>query len=221
MNEIKKQILEALNFRHACKEFNSDKKIADEDFNLILEAAHLSPSSFGLEPWKFIILQNQKLRAKILPVCWGAQKQLPTASHFVIILARKAVDMKAGSEYLKRFMNEVQHSSQETIEKRMTRLHEFQEKDFKLKNDDALFDWACKQTYIVLANMITVASFISIDSCPIEGFNREQLEKILSSEKILDNKHFGVSCMVAFGYRKNESSPKTRQTMDKITEWIK
>ena len=68
MNNIKETILAAFNSRHACKEFDVNKKISAEDFNFILETGRLSPSSFGFEPWKFLVIQNHSLREKILPL---------------------------------------------------------------------------------------------------------------------------------------------------------
>lgn len=219
--DIRQQILEAYQYRHACKEFDSSKKIAEEDFAFILEAGRLSPSSFGSEPWHFLVVQDPVLRGKIKPVCWGAQGQLPTASHFVIILARKAKDMIADSEYLTHFMQEIQQLPADVIQAKSNFYKNFQEKDFKLlESERAIFDWACRQTYIALGNMLTAAAQIKIDSCPMEGFDQEKLEEILMQEGILDRDHFGVSCMVAFGYRKNEPHVKTRQPVEKVVEWL-
>ena len=217
----KDQILVAFNFRHACKEFDPARKIPDEDFNFILETGRLSPSSHGLEPWRFLIVQNAELRAKMVPFCWGARKQLPTASHFVVILARSGKDMRYDSEVIAAFMRDVQKSSPEEQKARVARLQNFQQEDFKLLDDRMRFDWACEQTYIALGNMMTAAAEIGIDSCPIGGFNREKVETLLAQEGVLDREHFGVSCMVAFGYRRQPPArPKTRQALDTITEWI-
>jgi len=75
---MKEIVIEAFNYRHACKEFNPEKKIADQDFTFILETGRLSPSSFGFEPWKFLIVQNKELREKLKEHTWGGQKQIPT-----------------------------------------------------------------------------------------------------------------------------------------------
>lgn len=219
--KIKKQIINVFNFRRAIKEFDSRKKISKQDFNIILEAARLSPSSFGFEPWKLLILQNTNLREKIRPVCWGAQKQLPTASHFVVLLARVGEDMRYDAEYIRKTMNELHKSTPEVIATRTEKLKNFEENDFALSNNRLLFDWACMQTYIALGNMMTSAAFLGIDSCPIEGFNREQLEKILEESENLDREHFGVACMVAFGFRSQEPTKhNTRRSIDEITKWI-
>jgi nitroreductase len=219
--DIRKQILEAFQFRHACKEFDPKRKITDSDFHVILEAARLSPSSFGFEPWKFLVVQNSKLREKLRPVCWGAQTQLPTASHFVIIFARKGADMNYDSDYIKMTMSGLQKSPPEIVKKRLGRLKNFQTIDFDLTSERELFDWARMQTYIVLGNMMTSAALLGIDSCPIEGFNREQVERILVQEKVFDEKHFEISCMVAFGYRTADPKEKrTRHSPDEVAEWV-
>lgn len=220
--DTKQKILDAYQFRYACKEFNAEKKISKEDFDFILETGRLSPSSFGFEPWRFLVLQNMDLREKIKPVCWGAQKQLPTASHFLIILARKGKDMVYHSDYIKKFMTNIQELSSDIINIKSTAYQNFQETGFKLlESDRTIFDWAAKQTYIALANMMTAAAQLGIDSCPIEGFDREKLEDILTEEHLLENDHFGVAMMAAFGYRKEAPHhPKTRQSIDKIVKWI-
>ncbi|PFK46029.1 NAD(P)H-dependent oxidoreductase [Bacillus cereus] len=223
MEHTKEEILKAYQFRHACKEFDVNKKISDEDFHFILETGRLSPSSFGFEPWKFVVIQNQDIRNKLLPVAWGAQKQLPTASHFVVILARKKEEMIYNSSYISNFMKNIQQLPEEVITMKRGFYKEFQENDFQLlESDRTMFDWASKQTYIALGNMMTAAAQIGIDSCPIEGFQQEKVDAILKEEGIISDDTFGVSVLVAFGYRLEEPKrDKTRQTMDMIVEWIK
>ncbi|PFZ09441.1 NAD(P)H-dependent oxidoreductase [Bacillus pseudomycoides] len=223
MEYTKEEILKAYQFRHACKEFDVNKKVSDEDFHFILETGRLSPSSFGFEPWKFVVIQNQDIRNKLLPVAWGAQKQLPTASHFVAILARKKEDMIYDSSYISNFMKNIQQLPEEVVTMKRGFYKAFQETDFQLlEGDRAMFDWASKQTYIALGNMMTAAAQIGIDSCPIEGFHQEKVEAILKEEGIVSGDTFGVSALVAFGYRAEEPKrDKTRQTMDMVVEWIK
>lgn len=222
MPNTKENILQAYNFRYACKEFDSQKKISDEDFDFILQAGRLSPSSFGFEPWKFLVVQNKELREKIKTYAWGAQRQLPTASHFVIILARKAIDTAAGSDYIINFMRNIQKLPEEIVKLKGDFYENFQKKDFDLSNDRKLFDWATKQTYIPLANMMSSAAQIGIDSCPIEGFDKAKIDEILKEENIMDSNHFGISVMVAFGYRAEDAKvpSKTRKSMQEAVEWI-
>ncbi|MDP4089373.1 MAG: NAD(P)H-dependent oxidoreductase [Bacillota bacterium] len=221
MEDNKSQILAAFNFRHACKEFDPSRKISDEDFNFILETGRLSPSSFGFEPWKFLVVQSPQLREKIKAASWGAQSKLPEASHFISILARTLKDMRYDSDYILHIMRDTHGIPEDAMLARQNFYENFSKYDFRLLDSErAIFDWACKQTYIALANMMTAAAMIGIDSCPIEGFDREKLEAILEEEGVLDKKSFGLSCMVAFGYRVKEPRPKTRQPINDIVEWI-
>ncbi|OES46322.1 NAD(P)H-dependent oxidoreductase [Domibacillus iocasae] len=217
----KQDILNAFQFRHATKEFDPTKKIAKEDFELILEAARLSPSSIGYEPWKFLVIQNTELREKLREVSWGAQGQLPTASHFVVILARTIKDTKYDSAYVKNQMLNVKKFPPERFDEIKERYKAFQEEDLNLlENERTMFDWAGKQTYIALANMMTAAALIGIDSCPIEGFHFEQVQKLLEEENLLEDGHLAVSVMAAFGYRKTEPRPKIRKDIGDIVQWI-
>lgn len=211
-------ILDAFNFRHACKTFDPAKRISDADFRFILETGRLSPSSFGLEPWRFLVIQDQALRDKLLPVTWGAKGQFPTASHVIAILVRRD-DMAAGSEFLGRFMREVQHHPEEVIARRTGVLRQFQDQDFQMDSPRARFDWSCRQAYIALGNMMTAAAMIGIDSCPIEGFVQAEAEAILEQAGWLENGRFGLAVMVAFGYRINPQPAKTRQAMEDVVRW--
>ncbi len=216
----KNEILKAFNFRHACKVFDKDKKISSEDFDTILEVGRLSPSSFGFEPWKFLVVQDMKLREKLMPVTWGAQGTLPTASHFVIILARKEKSMRYDADYITQMMYDVHHLEEEQAEMRRGYYEKFQKEDFKLlANKRAMVDWAAKQTYIALGNMMSTAAMLGIDSCPIEGFQKDELEAIMIEEFGMDSDAFEVAVMLAFGYRLNTQNEKTRQTIEQIVEW--
>ena len=218
-----KEIIKTYTNRFACKEFDPDKRVSKEDILTILEVGRLSPSSFGFEPWKFLVIENEYLREKIATVSWGLQRQLPTISYLVILLARKGKSMIYHSPYIRYMMEDIQGIPEDMINLRLDRYKNFQEEDFKLLDDDrSIFDWASKQTYIVLSNMMTAASQLGIDSCPIEGFHREKLECLLEKEGILDLDEFGVSNMVVFGYRNEDPErEKTRRPFNEVVEWIK
>jgi len=217
-NEI---ILNAFRFRHACKKYDSSKIVSEKDFDTILEAARLSPTSFGFEPWKMIVLQDADIKKKLYPVSWGAQNSLNGASHFVILLARKKPDILYSSDYTTHMMRDVQNLPENTAENKRQVYKVFQQSDFNLlENDRALFDWACKQTYIVLANMLTTAAFLGIDSCPIEGFDQKKVNQLLADEGLFDPEYFGVSVMAGFGYRAQiPHHEKTRQSMSDLVLW--
>ncbi|WP_028402217.1 NAD(P)H-dependent oxidoreductase [Ectobacillus panaciterrae] len=215
----KQEILKAYQFRHACKVFDTNKKISDEDFHFILETGRLSPSSFGFEPWKFVVIQDAALREKLKPVSGGAQGQLPTASHFVVILARREEGLRHDSVHVIKMMKDIHHMPEEVVQGLSDFYKSFVETELE-DNDRLIFEWASKQTYIALGNMMTAAAQIGIDSCPIEGFDKKQVTTILQNEGIINANDFGVACMVAFGYRQEDPKrPKTRQNLDEIVEW--
>lgn len=219
-NISKKEIINAFQFRHATKEFDTTKKVSDSDMDFILETAHLSPSSFGFEPWHFIVVQDIELREALKPVAWGAPVKLDTASHFVLGLSMKAPMTKWDSDYIMSMMKDVKQLPVEVIEMYSKFYREFQERDFNLDNDQKLFDWASKQTYIALGNMMTSAALIGIDSCPIEGFHQEKAEALLQEKFGVDTEKYGLSYMAAFGYRKAAPEfPKTRRDLEEIVTW--
>lgn len=219
-NIIKKeQFLEAMDFRHATKEYDENRKISDEDFNYILEAGRLSPSSLGSEPWKFLVVQSPELREKMMDASPGAVEKLKTASHFVVILSR--VDVRYDSEYLLDHMKTVQHYPEDMVSTISGHYKMFQEGINVLDNERTLNDWSAKQTYIALGNMLTAAAMIGIDSTPMEGFNVVKLNALLSEEGLLENDVYSASVLAAFGYRKeNPQRGKTRKPLDQLVKWI-
>lgn len=213
-------ILDAFQFRHACKEFAPEKAISAEDFELILETARLSPSSFGYEPWQIVVIQDMALRARLLPVTWGAQKTLPTASHYLAILARKT-GMLPEDPHVRHMKQDIQRLTPERIGMRDSVYRNFLQSDFRLLDHErGVFEWACRQAYIALGNMMTVAALRGIDSCPIEGFVKADAERVLSEAGVLDDTQFGLAVMVAFGYRKNPQPAKTRRPAKEVVRWI-
>ena len=219
-NISKNEIINAFQFRHATKEFDETKKVANEDIDFILKTANLSPSSFGFEPWHFIVVQDKELRELLKPVAWGAPLKLDTASHFILGLSMKASMTKWDSKYIMHMMKEVKQFPEDVIEVYSKFYKEFQERDFNLDSDKKLFDWASKQTYIALGNMMTSAALIGIDSCPIEGFHQEKTEALLREKFGVDTDKYGLSYMAAFGYRKTEPQfEKSRRNFEDIVTW--
>jgi nitroreductase len=214
----KQDILDAFHFRHACKAFDPRRKISDEDFRFILETGRLSPSSFGFEPWRFLVIQNPTLRENLLAATWGAKGQFPSASHVIAILVRKD-DMRPGSAYVEGLMRAVQKRPEEARVRKSAFYKQFHETDFKLQDGRALFDWGCRQAYIALGNMMTAAAMVGIDSCPIEGFNQADAERVLEEAGVMTREKFGLAVMVAFGYRINPQPVKSRQAMEELVQW--
>lgn len=213
----KKDIIDAFNFRHACKEFDFDKKIPREDFEFILETARLSPSSFGFEPWKIIVLQKDELREKLNNIIWGAKKILPTCSHYIIILAKKKTLFS--KKHIIDFSKNIQKLNQKHSEAKLLKFSHFMNNDFEIEKDKDFFEWSCRQTYIMLANMMSSAAIAGIDSCAVEGFNKKIMDNFLAENLDVDISKYGTSVMCGFGYRINMPKPKTRQKIEDIVTY--
>lgn len=218
--EMHKKITDAFYFRHACKKFDPEKKINNEDIKLILESARFSPSSFWLEWWKFIVLQNQGLREKLIPFTRWAEKWIPTASHLVLILSRKAIDMKSWSEYINKMFLESQKLPEKIADIYKEYFKNFQEKDFVLDTEEKINERSSKQAYIPLTNMMTTASLLWIDSCAVEWFDIAKTNSFLKEELDIDTEHFEISTMLTLGYRIKEPREKTRLAFDEVVEFI-
>ena len=214
------QILEILNFRHACKEFDSSKKISDSDFEIILKGGQLSPSSMGIEPWKFLVIQNESLREELATVSWGGKKQIPSCSHLVILLSRMPKELKHDSSYIHHLLTEVKQMPQEAVENFKGVIKMIEDTRFQ-NNEQALLNYSCLQTYIAAANMMTVSAMQQIDSCAMGGYDQKAVEEILIKHNLLNKEEFYLTLMIAFGYRINEPTPKTRQSLNDLVVWIK
>ena len=194
--------------RHACKLFNN-KKIPQADLEFILEAGRLSPSSFGIEQWKFVVVQNQVLKEAIEAVAWN-QKQISTCSDLLIILARK--DVRSSDAYTQSQL------------KRWGLAPEAYQGLLGLykgwvdgRDDHTIEMWSEKQCYLAAANMMSAAAFIGIDSCPIEGFMSDKVDEILG----IDRKIFQSAIIIPLGYRASEARPKHRLAFKEVVEFRK
>ena len=208
---LQNHFTEAMQFRHACKLFDDSKTIPDETMHYILEAGRTSPSSFGMEPWKFLVVSNDALQEKLRPLCWN-QPQITTCSHLVIILAAiESVRPQSGIPQ-KRF--ERRPLPPEKIDAYIDLYSNFLADT--LSTDEKTYCWTARQTYIALANMMTAAAYEKIDSCPIEGFEKEKVEALLE----IDTSQYQVAVMAAFGYRVNPQSEQLRLPFEEVVEFI-
>lgn len=219
---IKKQVLDAFDHQVAVRVYN-DQEISREDMEFILDTAWLSPSSIGLEAWRFVVLDRKqiaKLRDDLKTVAWGAQSQLDTASHFVLLLAEK--NARYDSDSVKDSLVRRGLGEGDALNSRLATYESFQKNDMSLAdNPRALFDWTAKQTYIALGNMMTSASMIGIDSCPIEGFNYDKVNAILAKAGIINSDKEGIASMVSFGYRLcDPKHPRSRKPREKVITWF-
>ncbi|MZQ80793.1 NAD(P)H-dependent oxidoreductase [Paenibacillus sp. 5J-6] len=214
----KSELMSTYYFRHATKEFDSTKKISETDFNFILEAGRLSPSSGGNEPWKFVVVQSPEFRKELAPLVSGAVRSLPTSSHFVLILARKGLTFD--SPYLFQQQTKVKGMPVEVYQSMQQAYAQFYE-ELHLTTERELLDWSSKQTYLAMGNMMTAAAHIGIDSCPIEGFDLDAVNELLAEKGLLGNDEFSLSVITAFGYRANEPKrSKTRRPMEEIAQFV-
>ena len=216
---LKKQMMETMENRCSIRVYDKDKKISREDMDYILETARLSPSSVGLEPWRFVVLNNAEMREQIRDYSWGANPQLDTASDFVLLIAKKGA--RYDSDVFDEHMNR-RGLTGDKKDKALAIYKKFQEEDMEIADSPrALFDWAAKQTYIPMANMMTAATMIGIDSCPIEGFNYKKVDEYLTSKGIIDGDKEGIASMVSFGYRAKEPKHgKARRSYDEVVTWV-
>ncbi|MCF6776721.1 NAD(P)H-dependent oxidoreductase [Thiotrichales bacterium 19X7-9] len=204
--------LDLLHNRYACKKFDETKIITPEDEATILEAARLSPSSFGLEPWKLVVIHNKELRKKLLPACWN-QPQITTSNFLVVILSRASHNFRGPTDYIKQkvaakgFPDKVQEGYIDVIG------------NFIMGVETN--EWAKRQCYIALSNMINAATSLGINSCPLEGFEPENVTKILEDEKNLNLDDFNVCVLCAFGYSAMEKPQQQfRSNQEDVIEKI-
>lgn len=204
--------IEILHFRHACKIFDANKKISPEDFEVILEAGRLSPSSFGLEPTRMVVVRDKSLRKKMKPLCWN-QEQITTASELVVFKSRVA-DLKAPTDYVGKMVARRTNKDSSAYEAYQQRI-----RGFLVANDllgENIINWTSRQAYLMASSMMNCAAFLGIDSCPIEGFERGAIEELFGIDTFKER----IVLMVPFGYRLNEQpSRKFRLSLDELVEY--
>ena len=202
--------MQAMTFRHACKKFDPTRQIPADDFQQILEFGRLSPSSFGMEHWHFVVVQTPELREQLREACWG-QPQITESSHVVVILAKTAA-VEPYSAYVQRLFG---RRGLPTEAEQAYLARYAAHNDSEIKPYLNTFAWSSKQCYIALANMMTGAASMGIDSCPIEGFSKPGVEELLA----VDTSQYGAAVVVTFGYRAGEQPPKLRQPLADLVEY--
>jgi len=190
--------------RHACKQFDAGRTIPAADFNFIVEAGRLSPSSFGLEHWHFLIIRSPEIRKRIQAVAWN-QPQVIEASELMVILARKNV--RSSDPYMQK-----QFGRRELPEAKKEWYLKTYAKFIDSRSDVMIEEWSKRQCYLSAANMMNAGAFIGVDSCPLEGFDTEGVEAILE----VDTAMFSVALMIGFGYRSGKRSEKLRLSLEEI-----
>lgn len=203
-------VIQALKFRHACKKFDPQKKISQSDVETILAAAHLSPTSFGLEAWKILIIKSDDVKKRLRPACWD-QAQVTDSSHVLVILAKPCL-ASPDSDYIIKNLKRRQLPADMTAAY-ISRYKEYMETEVFPKM--SAYAWCSKQCYIVLANIMTAAASLSIDSCPMEGFEKVAVEKVLK----VNTDEYEVAVLVALGYRADAQTPRHRNSFERFFEY--
>ena len=207
----REQLLGQLNWRYATKQFDPKRKISAQDWATLEDALLLTPSSGGLQPWKFIIVTDPAVRANLAPVSYG-QEKVSTSSHLVVFAAKNNFSEADVDAHL----NNVAKTQGVPIEslaplRGMLVGGIVQSMDEKARNA-----WARNQTYIALGNLLTSAALLGIDACPMEGFDRAQYDEILG----LKAKGLASAVIATLGYRlptdTYASAPKVRFPREQI-----
>ena len=183
--------IENQNWRYATKKFDATKKIAKEDLRILKEAIRLSSSSYGLQPYKIIIIENPELRAKIQPAAWG-QSQITEASHLIIFANKTKLDNTDIDEYVNT-ISTVRNIPVASL----TAYGDFMKSKIVSLPDDSKNVWTSKQTYLALGNLLNAAAELKIDVTPMEGFVPEQINEILGLDKL----NLNTSLIATLGYR--------------------
>lgn len=205
MSQLSPQdLLDQLNWRYATKKFDASQRIPNETWSAIAKSLVLTPSSFGLQPWHFVVVKDEKTKEALLPHSWG-QAQVTDCSHFVILAAKTSMTEAEIDSFLAR-----------TVQVRGGKIDQLNPyRDMMVgftKNMDeaAKLQWAKLQTYIALGQLMTTAAVLGIDACPMEGIAPPEYDRILG----LEEKGLTTSVACALGYRcpddKYASAPKVR-----------
>lgn len=169
-------IIEDLNWRYAVKEFDPTRKVSTDKLNTLLESTRLSASSFGLQPWKFVVVESLELKKELLAASWN-QKQVVDASH-VIVFCRPE---NFGERDVDRFVESMAHTRGIEVES-LKGYREIMTGFLSRLSEKELEHWMKDQIYIALGTLLTACAVERIDSCPMEGFLAGEYDRILKLE---------------------------------------
>jgi nitroreductase len=202
------KFLENQNWRYATKKFDATKKISSEDLNILKEAIRLSSSSYGLQPYKVIIVENPELRAKIQPAAWG-QSQIVEASHLIVF----ANETQLEEEDIDNYITNISATRGIPVDS-LAGYSDFMKSKILTLPQDSKNIWTAKQTYLALGNLLNAAAELKIDVTPMEGFVPEQVNEILGLEKLGLN----TSLIATLGYRHEEDATQHYKKVRKSHE---
>ncbi|CAM3064434.1 NAD(P)H-dependent oxidoreductase [Flavobacterium frigoris] len=200
--------LEHQNWRYATKKFDASKIINTEDLDTLKEAIRLSSSSYGLQPYKIIIVENPELRAKIRPAAWG-QSQIVEASHLIVFANETQIAEQSIDSYVKNIS-----TTRNVPIDSLNGYSDFMKSKIVTLDKDSKNIWASKQTYLAMGNLLNAAAELKIDVTPMEGFVPEQVNEILGLEKLGLN----ASLIATLGYRHDEDATQHYKKVRKSQE---
>ncbi|MFY8180343.1 MAG: NAD(P)H-dependent oxidoreductase [Flavobacterium sp.] len=190
------QFIKDANWRYATKKFDATKKISSEDLASLKEAIRLTASSYGLQPYKVLIVENPELRALLQPVSWG-QSQIVDASHLLVF----ANIINFGEKEIDATINNMATTRNLPLEA-LQGYGDFMKSKLVSLPEDVKNTWTSKQTYLALGNLLNAAAELKIDVTPMEGFEPEKYNEILGLEKLGLN----ASLVATIGYRHEEDA---------------
>jgi len=203
---------ENLKWRYATKKFDASEKLSDNQVNTILEAGNLSASSLGMQPYKFVAVTDEAIKAQLVPAAYG-QKQVGDATCVIVLAARTDVDQDYIDKYTA-YSGKVRNTDAESSANFNKMISGF----IGSMGDDSKHLWASKQCYIALGTMMAACAHEQIDSCPIEGFMPEKFDEILG----LEEKNLKSVVVLAIGARSSEDKyqfqAKVRVPLEEIVE---
>ncbi|WP_312343560.1 NAD(P)H-dependent oxidoreductase [Chryseobacterium binzhouense] len=206
--------LEALSRRYSVKKFNPDIKVPESTLLNILESGKLSASSQGLQPYKIFVIQSNDMLQKLIPAFYNPS-QITTCSHLVVIVSKKTIEDHYINGYFSH-ISEVRNIAPEQLTSFKNNINQH----INQQTENELLNWAEKQSYIVLANLMYAAALENVDTCPMEGFRQDVLEEILE----IDSKIEKVTVTLALGYRSEEDQfqhmKKVRKPNEKLFKFI-
>jgi len=209
----KSDIINDLEWRYATKKFDLNRKITDIDLNELFESLRLSPSSFGLQPWKFVVVNDVKLRTNLRKYAWD-QSQITDAPHLIVLCAKKDIREEDIDEYI----NEISKLRRISLAD-LTGFKEVLTGYRKNTTKEFIANWTKRQVYIALGFLMANAAKKRIDSCPMEGFDNEKFDKLLG----LNNSEYCSVVICALGYRAKDDSyinlKKVRFSKEKVFDF--
>ncbi len=208
------QLLAALRWRYAAKQFDASRKIPADVWDALEESLVLTPSSFGLQPWKFIVVRDSAVRARLQSESWN-QPQVTEASHFVVLAARTDLTKTDIETWITR-MAEIQDKRADDLAPLKGMIAGFAE----TMSCEARHAWNTHQVYIALGQLMTSAAVLGVDTCPMEGISAAAYDRILG----LEESGYATAVACALGYRsaddKYAAMPKARFEHSKVIKSV-